>query len=65
MYLNALGWSVRPKHVAYIDESKNIVIDGSMYVNCNVIYRNEMNFRKKTPIFYTLGHLLCKIKCKR
>ena len=67
MYLNTLGWSVRSKHVAYIDETKkNIFVDdGSTYVDCSVIYiyiyRNVMHStKKKARILYTLGDFFVK-----
>jgi hypothetical protein len=55
MYLNAWGWSVQPKHAAYIDEGiKFVVVDGSTYVNFNMIYRNGMN---STKIVIEVGRL--------
>jgi hypothetical protein len=48
MYLNAWGWSLRPKHVAYIDETnKMYLVDGSTCVDFNMMYHNRMKSTKK------------------
>ena len=45
MYLNALGRSARPKHVAYIDETNTSLL-WLTYVSFDLIYHNGMNSTK-------------------
>ena len=46
MYLNARGWSVRPKHAACAEKTKFFVIEGRSYVSFNMVHNNETNFPK-------------------
>jgi hypothetical protein len=48
IYLNAWGWSVRPKHVAYIAKLINFAaFDGTTYVSFNTIHHNAISSTKK------------------
>jgi hypothetical protein len=54
--LNAWGWSARPKHVAYIDETNIFfAVHGRKYVNIGMIHHNEMNSTHKKKKLYTLN----------
>jgi hypothetical protein len=47
VYLNACGWSGRPKHAAYIDEAnKTLLWLKAARMSINMIYRKGMNSTK-------------------
>ena len=61
MYLNAWGCSVRPKHVAYVDESNQFVVaDGSTCANCNNVFFSLITATTKWG--KTLSQLILKFR---
>ena len=62
MYLNALGWSVRSKHVAYIDESKKIYL-WLTAAHMSIVMRYttvRCSVQKRTRLLCTLGGFFVK-----
>lgn len=59
---NTLGWSVPPKHVAYVDGLIIVVVFDVMLLSVsNLVYHKWMNSTKKNliPLRHTMGGMQC------